>query len=513
MKDFSKVYERWKTADEFYRDRDNRTMLEVEHLTRYATHPVEIFIDPRTAHVPYVQQIALLACNLTARWARRVRVCAPNVALAGQLVRDGHALLVDRISAEMRDADPFGNFTFTDLPGLVGPVEDKLPLRLFVGPWADTADVYPQIAQDDYFVDAAAWTTYGKRGGGILVDRAGEATAAAAALAASLGVADLFKRAVGHSRAEWLPSFAWCTWSNTLEHLNSAVNGGPRALLQPRSLPVPGVLDLGRTLLAGVGAIGSALIYIADFMPLRGQLTLLNRDSIEASNLNRSPLFTVMHAVEPTEKTVAGREYLASRSVEVSPITDTWHNHGARLAEERFDLWVSLTNEDGAWAIVPFQLPPVVLHGTTTSGWGFGAGRHIPRFEDCTFCRMPRPAVEFRGPCAEGEIAKVETGPPLRASLPFLSAASAALVLAEMLKLSLTADVPAMSDEVVSLPNDVAADLRYGLPAVVALKRISRLSCRGCGVANYSAWETRGGRGRYHALSEIEQLSRADRVA
>jgi hypothetical protein len=513
MKNLSKVYEQWKTADEFYRDRDNRTTLEVEHLTRYATHPVEILIDPHTAHVPYVQQIALLACNLTARWARRVRVCAPNVSLAGQLVRDGHALLVDRISSEMRDADPFGNFTFTELRCLVETVEDKTPLRLFIGSWVDTRDVYPQIHQEDYFVDAAAWTTYGKRGGGILVERAGEATAAAAALAASLGVTDLFKRAVGHARAEWLPNFAWCTWSNKLSHLNSEAKGSRHATQPLRVLPLPGELDLGRMLLAGVGAIGSALIYMADFMPLSGQLTLLDRDLIEASNLNRSPLFTVMHALEPTEKTLAAREYLASRSVEVSAITGTWNEQGARLAEESFDLWISLTNEDGAWAMVPFQLPPVVLHGTTTSGWGFSAGRHIPRFEDCTLCRMPRPTVEFRGPCAEGEVAKAETGPPVRASLPFLSAASAALVLAEMLKLCVSVDVPTMLDEVVFLPNDVAADLRYGLPAVVALKRISSLSCRGCGAAHYSAWEARGGRGRYRALSEIGQLSCTDQVA
>jgi hypothetical protein len=513
MKDFSKVYERWKTADEFYRDRDNRTMLEVKHLTRYATHPVEIFIDPRTAHVPYVQQISLLACNLTARWARCVRVCVPNVGLARQLVRDGHALLVDRISAEMRDADPFGNFTFTEPHGLVEPVEDKLPLRLFIGPWVEKSEEYLQTTPDDYFIDASAWTAFGKRGGGFLVDRACGATVAAAALAASIGVADLFKRAVGHARSGWLPSFAWCTWSNTLGHLNSDPKGGRYATQSSRSHPMPKVLDLGRTLLAGIGAIGSALIYIADFMPLSGQLTLLDRDLIEASNLNRSPLFTIMHALERREKTLAAREYLASRGVNISAITGTWHEQGAQLAEEPFDLWVSLTNEDGAWAIVPFQLPPVVLHGTTTSGWGFGAGRHIPRFEDCTLCRMPRPTVEFRGPCAEGEVAQMETGPPTRASLPFLSAASAALVLAEMLKLSLSDNVPTMSDEVVFLPNDVAADLRYGLPAVVALKRISSLLCRGCRVANYSAWEARGGRGRYRALSDKGQLSRTDQVA
>lgn len=123
-------------------------------------------------------------------------------------------------------------------------------------------------------------------------------------------------------------------------------------------------------------------------------------------------------------------------------------------------MWVSLTNEDGAWAAVPFQLPPVVLHGTTTSGWGFSAGRHIPRQEDCTLCRLPRPIAEFRGPCAEGEIGAEPTGPPVRASLPFLSAASAALVLAEMLKLCVGGKSATDAATILHLPNDTAADLR-----------------------------------------------------
>lgn len=109
--------------------------------------------------------------------------------------------------------------------------------------------------------------------------------------------------------------------------------------------------------------------------------------------------------------------------------------------------------------------------------------------------------AEFRGPCAEGDIAPRETSQPVRASLPFLSAASAALVLAEMMKLSLCEGGYSWSGEVLSLPNDVAADLRFGLPAVIALKRITNPTCRGCCAANSPAWEAWGGRGRYRLLS------------
>lgn len=501
MENVTSIHDRWKTAEEFYLERDDRTTREVTLLTRYVTKPVEILIDPRAAHTPTVQQIALLACNLTARWARHVLVRVPPVALAEQLVRDGHAVLGGRILAEMRSADPFGDFAVTDDFNAGSVNTGEPPLRLFVGQWADASDLIHGFNPEDYFVDAFSWTARGRRRCGFVEPPAGPSTAAAAALAASLGAADLFKRAVGHIETEWLPDFAWCTWSHTLVHTGTAAEDKRERRQPPRVLPVPATLDLGNTLLAGVGAIGSALVYIADFLQLSGRLTLLDRDLIETSNLNRSPLFTAAHASEHAEKTLAAGAYLTSQAVEARTITGTWHEHRAQLAEEQFDLWVSLTNEDGAWASVPFQLPPVVLHGTTTSGWGFGAGRHIPRLEDCTLCRLPRPAAAFRGPCAQGEVAEVEMGPPVRASLPFLSAASAAVVLAEMLKLSLTLNAHSLADVVTNLPNDVAADLRYGLPAVVALKRVASSNCRGCKAVRYPTWETKGGSGKYRLLS------------
>jgi len=64
-----------------------------------------------------------------------------------------------------------------------------------------------------------------------------------------------------------------------------------------------------RILLAGVGAVGSALLYIACMTPLVAHWTLLDRDRTEVSNLNRSPLFTVPDI--GARKTKATQEYLA----------------------------------------------------------------------------------------------------------------------------------------------------------------------------------------------------------
>lgn len=483
----NEITNRWATPVQFYAERDNRTMLEVQDLARYATRPIEIRVDPREACTLAVQQIALLACNLTARWARRVRVVLPSgVVLVECLRRDGHELLEQRILSEIRAADPFGDFRVVWADDARRDEEFASPLRLLIGSWRDLPDG-DQIAADDYVISARGWSALGRRGGGLTADAATpRAITPAAGLAASVGVADLFKRAIGHPREHWTPDFAWCLWSHKLSNDDA---------VQVDDHPMPEALDFGRMLLAGVGAIGSALVYLLDMMKPQGQLTLLDRDRVELSNLNRSPLFDVSHALAGEVKTIAAARYLARHGLETRVVNGTWHEYAGRMAGEQFDVWASFTNEDGAWAEVPFQLPPVVLHGTTTSGWGFGAGRHIPRRDDCTLCRMPRPEAEFRGPCAEGEIEEASAAAePKRASLPFLSAASASLVLAELVKLS--------SPEVVRLPNDVAADLRYGLPAVMSLTRLASNACRGCRAAASKLWESRGGRGRYRLYSE-----------
>src|ERR1700754_1062293 len=142
------IYARWATSEEFYQERDNRTMLEVENLGRYARRPEEIWIDPEQLHTQLVQQIALLACNLTARWARVIRVIVPEVQLDQFLARNCYTHLGQRISAEMYSADPFGDFLVVDRA--INPMANlrELPLRLFVGPWSGNTRI--TLTADDY---------------------------------------------------------------------------------------------------------------------------------------------------------------------------------------------------------------------------------------------------------------------------------------------------------------------------------------------------------------------------
>lgn len=464
--------QRWPSAEAFYRERDNRTLLEVTNLADYAQREIEIRIDPSSAGQPTVQAMALLAANLTARWARNVRLIVPEVALCPQFRRGRYHLLPERIKDEMQMADPFGNFWVEETAH-----NDRRPkLRLLIGAFQQAHDLQPE----DFVINAAGWSALGRRGRGFDSEIALPATTAAAGLAASLGAADLFKRAIGHPGAHWLPEFSWSTWSHRLE---------TDLFIESEAPSPPPCLNLGETLLAGVGAVGSAFLYLADLMPLRGSLTLLDRDKVETSNLNRSPMFMFEDALAASDKTAVAHSYLAHQGINTRTVTGAWREHSARMAEHPFDVWVSLTNEDAAWAEVPFLLPPVVLQATTTSGWGMGAGRHIPRREDCTLCRLPRPAAQFRGPCAEGNIAVEESKPPVQAALPFLSAGAASLLLAEYLKLE--------GNSLATQPNEVGADLRYGLLAVIASKRAALSHCRGCAVSQSRMWQSRGGRGRF----------------
>ena len=497
----------WEDATAFYAERDDRTARGIPALDAYTRRPVELWIDPDRAEDPTVQRVALVAANLTARWARKVSVIVPpKTRLVDPLRRDGHSLLTDRLLGEMRNADPFGDFAVGEArlqpSSEVGHVPANpmtpRPRRLLIGPWEAGQPPGSPVEDGDYQVHAVSWTALGRRltsgDSGALsthdhLGRHEPASVAAVGLAGALGVADLFKRAIGHERHHWMPTFGWDTWSNRLTQGQDAWNS-----VQVHE-PVLG-FDWGRTLLAGAGAIGSAIVYLADLVPQKGDLTILDRDWVETSNLNRSPLFTVRHAANKMLKTEALAEFLAGRSVRVTSLTGVWRDHVDSLASEPFDVWISLTNEDGAWAELPFALPPLVLHGTTTSGWGAGAGRHVPRREDCTLCRMPRPAAPFRGPCAEGQVAPAAESEPVRAALPFLSVVAAALAVALHLQLQLGVS-PAQS------VNDVSVDLSAGLPWVGALRRGPTKGCRGCAAATTDAWRRFGGQGRFACYSDV----------
>jgi hypothetical protein len=184
------VFPFWPNAEAFYSERDHRTQIEVPDLRSYCLVPVEIHVDRSSADDATVQRAAILACNLTARWARNIRVVVPNVSLVGPLRSSEDKSLARRIAREMRSADPFGHFEVGSHRSS-SPHED--PLRLWIG----SGDLQGS-SENDYIVDAIGWSIIGRRASRWTSISRRQATAPAAALAGAIGAADLFKRAIGH---------------------------------------------------------------------------------------------------------------------------------------------------------------------------------------------------------------------------------------------------------------------------------------------------------------------------
>lgn len=152
-----------------------------------------------------------------------------------------------------------------------------------------------------------------------------------------------------------------------------------------------------------------------------------------------------------------------------------------------------LTNEDGAWAEVPFQLLRLFSMAPQRVAGASHSADIFRVWKIALHAGFPGPQRSSAVPCAEGDLPVAESEQPARASLPFLSTAAAALVAAELLKLHQGSSG--------SLPNAVSADFAFGLPTVIALSRHSTLGYYGCQMAKLPLWSLRGGRSRYAALS------------
>jgi hypothetical protein len=95
-------------------------------------------------------------------------------------------------------------------------------------------------------------------------------------------------------------------------------------------------------------------------------------------------------------------------------------------------------NERNIWLDVGYQLPPLSYHATTTKNWGINFGRHIPLKEYCLVCRFQSEINHtMTTGCAEGVVGVYKSTQQAELGmLPFLPTAAAALVLADMAKLS-----------------------------------------------------------------------------
>lgn len=396
------------TPEEFYARRDHRTNLYVGDGDTYVDKTVLLTGDPQVLGTYVGQVIAIISANMLSRWCRHAKVLMPSVQMHSLL---GAGMLADAVLAQMRGADPFGNFEAVQKAG-------GHDLVLFVGSNIPPALGSPESATA---VSAADWAGAVRRAGdgGLEVDSQDHNPIGAAA-AAILGGAQLFRDALGLASI-FEPGF-----------LFDAFTGAPAAA-QPPQRPFPEGVDLGRVLMTGAGAVGSSAAFFMDMFRVKARLTCVDADWFKVENLARTALFNYVHC--SLKKVEALAQALArSASIKVTPLDAWWHETDQNLGA--YDIVLPVANEYGVRQSLQPAFPPLMIHASTGNNWNVTFGRHIPGRDDCFAERFAGVEMAPKPGCSEGRLPDSRPDAP-DASLPFLSFWAGFLTAVDLVRLGM----------------------------------------------------------------------------
>lgn len=468
-------------ADTYYQRRDDRQR-RVTASADYQSTRTGLIARKDVARSREGQRGLLTAANLLARWSRTVDLDVPDADLHPGCRWGKARRLRPALKATMYRGDPFGDFVFRS------PRPNSPTLQ--VGP-AGRQDVSPSFA-----AWAAGWEALGWAPGrhpAPDIDAQESLFGPSLQLAVCLGVGQVFKEAIGQAKDEHLEDFRWSLWNHELRSAAGApIESAPQLLPEAAA-------DAGRMLQVGVGAVGSNVLYFLRHLQIQATVTLVDFDVVEVENLDRSLLFGWPDAVPVEKRKVnAAKKLLAGSSISSVAFDGAWSDFaGERLEEEpSYDIWLPLANERGVRRAMASSLPSPMIHGSTSADWEIFCGRHIPLREYCLSCRFPDGGPDPEFACSRGNPVDSEgsndEAEQIDPSLPFVSAAAAALVVGEVLKLN--------HDGCVDQPNYVSANLRSSMKQVVALQHPRRDDCSTCRNAPVAAWEARVAGTKYAAL-------------
>jgi hypothetical protein len=397
------------TADEFYAERDDRTDRCVDS-PAYQQAQLSVVLDPWYAETLAGQVAILIIANLCARWCRNVRFSVPRVMVHPRVrslvIGEPQGVLEDAVVSTAQATDPFGTFDIDP------PSSDAVHLHVGGG-----------TGVNELSVRGAGWLALAGRHLGTVPEH-DTANPFGAILAACVGSALMFRLALRDHRVP--ETVRLSLWN---------LRGGANAWDGPSAASV----EFGHAYLIGCGAVGSAISYLLPVAHLRGEITLVDGDRVEVSNLNRSPLFTLRRVEEPKVAVVS--EFLGAAGYTTTAVP-AWFDEALRdrdLFAKRPDLVIPVANERHVRRLVAHQLPPLQVYGTTGQDWNAFLGRHVPLLDDCLACRFPADQVPPTA-CATGRVDREGEGPgdgrASDAALPFLPTAAAAFAVAELAKLA-----------------------------------------------------------------------------
>jgi hypothetical protein len=197
-----------------------------------------------------------------------------------------------------------------------------------------------------------------------------------------------------------------------------------------------GPIDVGTILVAGAGAVTTALLYWARELGTRGTWDIVDADIATLHNTNRCMTMTAAHAGwpegEPTTQPEA-KALSAARAVAGNPHVE-WYDQWQPEHEARHDLVLPLANGRNVRTLITQRGEPLLLHATTSGNWTAELHRHIPDRDDCPSCRIPEISVpQFT--CSTGPAVPEQPDSP-DAALPFLSAGAGLQLAAALTNLS-----------------------------------------------------------------------------
>ena len=384
--------------ERFYRERDVRT---VDYLG--SPWPVDrvIFVEAGddACSSPAGQLALLTLINQLARFFRDIRVAAsdPDAPILVPPVCSGENL-GDEMLRLTRRIDPFGHFRIDTKPGS-GPV-------ISIGIGQDCRNSL------DWYLGfnkcTAELTTFpAPLGRGRTSDLRG------AGVAALLGASAAIKTLLG------IPVVP-----RTLSSWN--FQEGKEADPGPDELPI---IDVGRTLMVGAGAVGSGVVYWLMQWGKEGPWTIVDPDPIELHNTNRCVLFFPDDAGWP-DGPAERKSKCLTHCISDTRHINKWYSDAPETLED-FDTVLVLANEHNVRTQMSHRNDPIQFQATTSPTWLAQLHRHIVGIDGCVHCRMEGVhALDLK--CGEGATATDDYPKRPDAALPFLSLASGLMLVSAL---------------------------------------------------------------------------------
>jgi hypothetical protein len=397
---------------DWYNLRDDRTR-RVDGTIGFENFSLGVIIESDIEFVA-MQLMALTTLNILSRWCRKIKIDQPAKATCRLPYKNG-GCFNDVLRQLVFSADPYGEFSF-------GPVwEEDFDQIIILG------DAHRKFKRSHVRIDGSGWIAGISYGYPPVSLRGDDANIIGPAFAACLGVAELFRQAIGlpePSPYSTIYSLYDFSRSEDITHLKNPQN--------------PMSSDFGRIYQVGCGAVGSSLDFLLSLTGWTGIIHLIDYDQADITNCNRSLLFSWDDAVTGKNKVDVCAEILKSTQFSPAAFKGSYNDFikAGKYLDTPPDLILCLANEDQVWSTLQNNYPPIILHATTTPNWGLNFGRHIPKKEWCILCRFSKEMERiFLPQCSEGVIPNNKREETIQGVLPFLSPAGAILILTEMAKM------------------------------------------------------------------------------